>query len=102
MFSLEGAATGANGQPTPIHLSGGDGSGDVPGVPGLVATSGENVASITRAGMDAFDFTFNEAPTTVNASDFFVYTRQDGQIAGSAATASGEVVRVTFPLPSRD
>ena len=70
-------------------------------MPGLLAASGEYVPSITRAGADAFDFTFNQAPTTVTPSDFLLYTAQNGQIAGSAATVSGQVVRSRSRLPSK-
>ncbi len=90
-----------NGQPSPVSLSNGDGSGDVSGLPGLLAASDEYVPSVTRASTKAFDFTFNEAPTSVTPSDFLLYTAQDGQIAGSAATVSGQTVQVTFPITSR-
>lgn len=100
-FTLRGAAVGRNGMPSPVRLSNGDASGNVPGLPGLLSASDEFVASVVRVSTTRYDFTLNEAPTKVTPSDFFLYSARDGQFQGSAATVSGRTVEVTFPGVTR-
>ena len=97
IFALRGAATGANGLPSPVQESLDAGSGNVAGMPGLLSAAGEYAATVTRVSTTKYDFTLNEAPTTVDPSDFLLYTSGDGQFQGSADTVSGQTVEVTFP-----